>query len=168
MYAQQGPPQPAFIPYVFPHICRCYCSTSVRKPFVTILTFNFFHSQVQQATMQPQYTGGQPQYINQGVPHQTSGYVGDMKQEGPPAQQQIFVNGARSAPQQPPMQPIGAPQQYYSASPLAVLGQGSAPVDCPACRHRNMTITNAEIGNTNQYAHSFPTFSCCPQQPFFL
>jgi hypothetical protein len=127
----------------------------------------------------PQYTS-QPQY-NQGAPPQANGY-NDMKDgpNAQPGQQQIYVT--RGAPQQVPMQQTGqqmmqpmgqqmmqptgqqmmqptgqlqaagAPQQYHSASPLSILGQASAPVDCPTCRHRSMTMTVPQVGNTNQYA----------------
>lgn len=39
---------------------------------------------------------------------------------------------------------------FKNVTPLAVLGQGAAPVDCPACGQRAMTVVNTEVGNTTQ------------------
>lgn len=126
--------------------------------------------------LQPQMTG-----IQQSAPHvamrQASmggGYPQQPVHQGSiPAPQQEF---ARSAPQQgveqqqqQPAQGFGAPQQFYTAVPLSVLGQGSAPADCPACRKRAMTITNTEVGNTTQYAPLSPFMSMlCYLQHDFL
>jgi len=144
----------------------------------------------------PQYTS-QPQY-NQGAPPQANGYNPDMK-DGPnaqPGQQQIYVT--RAGPQQVPMQQTGqqmmqpmgqqmmqptgqqmmqpgqlqaagAPQQYHSASPLSILGQASAPVDCPTCRHRSMTMTVPQVGNTNHaWAAGFCLFLGLGCIPYFI
>ena len=86
-----------------------------------------FRSQPQQA-MQPQMTGI-------GSPY-------------PPATSQGFV---QQQPQMAPEKFAPPTQQFYSSVPLAVLGQASAPVDCPMCRHRTMTLTNPQVGNTTQY-----------------
>jgi hypothetical protein len=41
--------------------------------------------------------------------------------------------------------------QFTGALPLHGLNQGSAPVDCPVCRSRAMTITNFESGDNTQF-----------------
>ena len=49
---------------------------------------------------------------------------------------------ALQQPQQAPTNLAAPAQQFYSSVPLANLGEGSAPADCPMCRHRTMTLTN--------------------------
>jgi hypothetical protein len=98
-----------------------------------------------------------------------------MKQ-GPPALPQISERAATQnvpveAPGQqvvqpiptgrPVMQPFDTNQQFDNAIPIALLGQASAPVDC----HRRMTITNPEIGNTNQYVSYLPVLSSTAHFP---
>ena len=63
--------------------------------------------------------------------------------------------GAYMQPQHAPQQPGMPPQQpsgtvYQNATPIANLGRGSAPADCPACGQRAMTNTAFETGNTTQ------------------
>lgn len=41
--------------------------------------------------------------------------------------------------------------QYQTATPLASLNRSPAPVDCPSCGERAMTVTSFESGNTTQY-----------------
>jgi hypothetical protein len=78
------------------------------------------------------------------VASQPPGYQPGYVPQGPP-------QGYVQQPQQPPPNLAPPPIQYHSATPLAVLGQGSSPADCPMCRHRAMTLTQAESGNTTQY-----------------
>jgi hypothetical protein len=120
--------------------------------------------------MQPQLTGVHPQSLpqGQGVTRQASLAVGypqsQVQQGGVPSPQQEFVQAAPQQqgfgqPQQAGMQGFGGTPQYYTATPLAILGQGSAPADCPVCRHRAMTMSNTEVGNTTQYARFLPFVS---------
>lgn len=53
-----------------------------------------------------------------------------------------------------PVQPAGQTQpaghQYQTALPLAALTGSPAPVDCPACGQRALTVTESETGGTTQ------------------
>lgn len=53
--------------------------------------------------------------------------------------------GPQSMGGQPPML---QPTMYQTATPLQSLGEGAAPVDCPACRQRALTRTDYVSGNT--------------------
>lgn len=99
------------------------------------------------AHIQPQYQQGQPQV---------------QYAQSPPPQQ-----GAYAAPQQPqqafaPAQGMPSHQQsgtvYQNATPIASLGRGPAPADCPACGQRAMTNVSYEIGNTT---HAWALGLCC-------
>jgi len=116
--------------------------------------------------MQGQLTGINPQSVpqGQGVARQASLGVGYpqplMQQGGVPSPQQ---------PQQPGMQGFGGTPQYYTATPLAILGQGSAPADCPVCRHRAMTLSNTEVGNTtHSWAIGFCLLFCLGCIPYLM
>ncbi|KAH6971899.1 LITAF-like zinc ribbon domain-containing protein [Ilyonectria destructans] len=37
---------------------------------------------------------------------------------------------------------------YRTAAPISALGRTPAPVDCPSCGQRGMTVTNFIVGNT--------------------
>ncbi|KAL5115059.1 hypothetical protein ACEQ8H_007034 [Pleosporales sp. CAS-2024a] len=70
-------------------------------------------------------------------------------------QQQQHPQGAYMQPQTHAQQPGMPPQQpsgtvYQTATPIANLGRGPAPADCPACGQRSMTNTAFETGNTTQ------------------
>jgi lipopolysaccharide-induced tumor necrosis factor-alpha factor len=98
--------------------------------------------------MQQQFTGSQTQLVHPGVQLQMTGAGYPLQQQASLAHQQVFM------PQQQGLgmaQPFGAPQQLFTAMPLASLGQGPAPADCPVCRQRTVTTVNAEIGKTTQY-----------------
>jgi hypothetical protein len=100
-----------------------------------------------------------------------------------PIPQQGFVPNQGLVVQQAPVN-LPPPHQFYSSVPLAVLGEGSAPADCPLCRHRTMTMTSNHAGNTTQYVHqhfytlfhfSMPQYSmllchivCAPSVSVFL
>ena len=87
--------------------------------------------QYQQQQQQPQYQQPHPQQQAQSpAPHEH--------------QQKAF--GA--APGMPPQQPSGP--VYQNATPIASLGRGPAPADCPACGQRSMTNCAFETGNTTQ------------------
>lgn len=59
---------------------------------------------------------------------------------------------AEAQPQQPqqPMTELRQGNNYQTATPIASLQQVSAPVDCPVCGVRQMTITNPETGGYTQ------------------
>lgn len=96
---------------------------------------------------QPMYAQ-QPQQQQQPHPQQYAG--------SPPPQ--LHPQGSYMQPQQtghaqpqpgmPPQQPSGT--VYQSATPIASLGRGPAPADCPACGQRAMTSVAFETGNTTQ------------------
>ena len=69
---------------------------------------------------------------------------------------------ALQQPQQAPTNLAAPAQQFYSSVPLANLGEGSAPADCPMCRHRTMTLTNNQVGNTTQYVFKLFESSVVP------
>ncbi|KAF2813874.1 uncharacterized protein BDZ99DRAFT_553885 [Mytilinidion resinicola] len=86
------------------------------------------------AHLQQQYQQGQPQqpqqaYAAQG--HQQSGLSVGQQQTG---------------------------TVYQSATPIANLGRGPAPADCPACGQRAMTSVSYEVGNTT---HAWALGLCC-------
>jgi len=86
---------------------------------------------------QPQQTYQQDMYNNQGV-YNNQGIM--------PQGQQMYGNEMKQAPGGMTMP--RQPQQYQNATPLASLGQGPTPVDCPACGTRAMTRVLYESGNT--------------------
>jgi len=121
-------------------------------------------------TIQPQMTGmGYPHpLMSQQVFPPQHGYgpqQGYAPQQQSPQAQQGF---AQHSPQAP-MSAAAPPQQFYSATPLAVLGQGSSPADCPMCRHRAMTISNTQVGNTTHlWAAGFCLVLCLGFIPYLL
>ncbi|TFK45021.1 LITAF-like zinc ribbon domain-containing protein [Crucibulum laeve] len=74
--------------------------------------------------------------------------------------------------QQPPVTPSPnskLSQQFHTATALGILGEGSAPVDCPVCRQRNMTQVTTEIGNTTHaWAAGFCIFLCLGCIPYLI
>ncbi|KAF1351583.1 hypothetical protein EJ07DRAFT_168963 [Lizonia empirigonia] len=89
-----------------------------------------------------------PQHVAPGLAHQP---------QSPYEQQQK----AYAAPH--PHQPGMPPQQhsgtvYQNATPIASLGRGPAPADCPACGQRSMTSIAFETGNTT---HAWALGLCC-------
>lgn len=55
-----------------------------------------------------------------------------------------------------PQTTVTTQSRYKSATPIAALGRSAAPVDCPACGHRELTLISYEAGNTTQYVISSP------------
>ena len=51
----------------------------------------------------------------------------------------------------PQQTPAFTPQVYYTFTPVAALGPGAAPADCPACRTRAITRIDHVPGCTTQY-----------------
>ncbi|KAJ4376433.1 hypothetical protein N0V83_001717 [Neocucurbitaria cava] len=100
----------------------------------------------------------QPMYGQQ--PQQYAGSPPPQQQfaSSPPPQQQFAGSPAPQHPQSgymQPQQPGMPPQQqsgtvYQNATPIASLGRGPAPADCPACGQRAMTNVAFETGNTTQ------------------
>ncbi|KAF2760978.1 hypothetical protein EJ05DRAFT_248408 [Pseudovirgaria hyperparasitica] len=106
-----------------------------------------------QSPMQHQQTG-QPQYFQQ-QPQHTGQYAGS-----PPAGQfagspapQAHTPGAQSQMMQGTEQ-----RQFQNVTPIASLGRGPAPVDCPACGQRAMSSINYEVGNST---HAWALALCC-------
>lgn len=82
--------------------------------------------------------------------------------QSPYEHQQKAYPAQPQQPGMPPQQPGMPPQHqsgtvYQNATPIASLGRGPAPADCPACGQRSMTSIAFETGNTTQYV-SFPLF----------
>lgn len=71
-------------------------------------------------------------------------------QHAQPAQSYEQQQKAYPGPQpgMPPQQQSGP--VYQNATPIASLGRGPAPADCPACGQRSMTNCAFETGNTTQ------------------
>ena len=67
-------------------------------------------------------------------------------EQQPQQQQQLH-------PQQPQQQQYQ--QTYQTAVPLGSLEEAGAPVDCPVCRHRALTVVEKASGNTVQYVCPF-------------
>ncbi|KAL1594106.1 hypothetical protein SLS59_008940 [Nothophoma quercina] len=89
----------------------------------------------QQYPQHPQQTQSPPpQHVQPGQP------------QSPYEQQQKAYPGPQ--PGMPPQQQSG--QVYQNATPIASLGRGPAPADCPACGQRAMTNCSFETGNSTQ------------------
>ncbi|OCK86319.1 hypothetical protein K432DRAFT_376825 [Lepidopterella palustris CBS 459.81] len=139
--------------------------------------------------MSPDVTGQPPIYQDPNQPqmHQQQ----PMYQQQPPQPQMAYApptqqpQGAYIAPQQPIQQqyqqPIqhqqnpGMPLQqpsgtvYQNATPVASLGRGPAPVDCPACGQRAMTNVAFETGNTTHgWAAVLCLFACLGCIPYLM
>jgi hypothetical protein len=107
--------------------------------------------QYQQAQMyqQPQQGYGAPT-----SPPPQAGYAspqptGQMPyQQQPQMQAQPQFQGQGQQPGMPPQQQSGP--VYHHATPVANLGRGPAPADCPACGQRAMTTVAYEVGNATQ------------------
>ena len=89
--------------------------------------------------------------------HQQS-YGNQIPQQQMPQQQmgQQQMGQQQMGQQQMGQQPMGGqpmqqPTQYHTATPLQSLGEGAAPVDCPACHQRALTRTDYVSGNTVMY-----------------
>jgi hypothetical protein len=115
-------------------------------------------AQFQQQHQQVMYAQ-QPQQPPQQYPPQHPG--SPPPQQAQPGQPQSPYEQQQKAyphpeqPSMPPQQPGMPPQQpsgtvYQTATPIANLGRGPAPADCPACGQRSMTNVAFETGNTTQ------------------
>ncbi|KAM0425599.1 hypothetical protein ACHAPT_009130 [Fusarium lateritium] len=63
--------------------------------------------------------------------------------------------------QGPPPQQHQQPQQNYSSVPLQSLQSQSAPVVCPSCGARDMTVTTAEAGGFTHGVAALVCFVSC-------
>ncbi|KAK2685479.1 hypothetical protein V3481_010684 [Fusarium oxysporum f. sp. vasinfectum] len=64
-----------------------------------------------------------------------------------PGQQRVVATGMNAA--QVVQTPFVRPP-CWTAAPIAALGRSPAPVDCPSCGQRGLTVTNFIVGNTTQ------------------
>ena len=99
-----------------------------------------------QPQMQQQQQMGRPpmqQTHSMGTPNE--------KPQGTLFSQQQQQPGAAAAPKPQQQQNTS---MYQNATPLASLGPGAAPVDCPVCKHRAMTRIAPQAGGTTQYVSS--------------
>ncbi|CAO2658268.1 Nn.00g059910.m01.CDS01 [Neocucurbitaria sp. VM-36] len=110
--------------------------TAQQQPPVYHQDPNMQYQQQQPAmyAQQPQ----QPMYAQQ--PQQYAG--------SPPPQQPQSGYMQPQQPGMPPQQQSGT--VYQNVTPIASLGRGPAPADCPACGQRAMTNVAFETGNTTQ------------------
>ncbi|KZM27855.1 uncharacterized protein EKO05_0004629 [Ascochyta rabiei] len=96
----------------------------------------------QQQYAQQQYAQPHPQQPQSPPPQQHAQPAYEQQQKAYPHDQQ------QQQPGMPPQQPSGT--VYQNATPIANLGRGPAPADCPACGQRSMTNVAYETGNTTQ------------------
>jgi len=122
------------------------------------------HQQQQQPGMYQQQQ--QPSPYGQAPPPQ--GYVSPQPMSPQPTAQQQPPQPQQGqqgymSPQPGAGAPVAAPQggqsaQFQSATPIASLGRGPAPADCPACGQRAMTNVAFEVGNST---HAWALGLCC-------
>ncbi|RDL38884.1 uncharacterized protein BP5553_03224 [Venustampulla echinocandica] len=102
--------------------------------------------QYHQQPVQPTHPVQQPQQAHAAIP----------LQETAPGQQPQPVYNQGGHPQAVPG-PAGQ-RTFQNATPLASLGRGPAPADCPACGQRAMTRVTHVTGN---YTHAWALGLCC-------
>ncbi|KAH8732147.1 LITAF-like zinc ribbon domain-containing protein [Phaeosphaeriaceae sp. PMI808] len=112
-----------------------------------------YHQQPQpQAQQQPMYAQPQQQQ-----------YAGSPPLQGAYMQPQqtglAQVAHPQPHPSMPPQQASGT--VYQAATPIASLGRGPSPADCPACGQRAMTNVAFETGNTTHAWAAGFCFLCC-------
>jgi hypothetical protein len=79
----------------------------------------------------------------------TNPHMADMSDKSAVPQQQMATQPFQQNVQQ--QSPAFTPQVYYTVTPVATLGPGAAPADCPACRSRAITRIDHVAGCTTQY-----------------
>ncbi|KAL8760988.1 MAG: hypothetical protein Q9184_002858 [Pyrenodesmia sp. 2 TL-2023] len=85
----------------------------------------------------------------------------------PPVEQpkQEFYGGQPGTPQHQASMPMQQPpvqqSQYQTATPIANLGEGAAPVDCPCCHMRALTRPEYHSGNTTNAWAALLCFCLC-------
>lgn len=106
---------------------------------------------------QQQQQQSPPQYQQQAYPDIQPVFVAGGGVTVPDQQAAYMPMGAAPGAQVPLRVPVptAAPaaatgSQYRNATPIAALGESSAPVDCPSCGQRALTSTNFVVGNTTQ------------------
>jgi lipopolysaccharide-induced tumor necrosis factor-alpha factor len=114
---------------------------------------------MQQYPQSPDFTGHQqPPVYHQDPNAQYQQQPPAFAQQHAGSPQPQHPQGAHMPPQTGAaahLQPGMPPQQhsgtvYQNVTPIASLGRGPAPVDCPACGQRAMTNVAFETGNTTQ------------------
>ncbi|KAK7552156.1 LITAF-like zinc ribbon domain-containing protein [Phyllosticta citricarpa] len=110
----------------------------------------------------PTYSKSDPQSESSRSPVMTPDYTGQtmpMSQIQP--DHQNFAHQAYTDPNAgfAGQTPVGGEQQYRTATPLANLQRSPAPVDCPACGTRALTVTKFKTGNTT-HAWAFGVCIC--------
>jgi lipopolysaccharide-induced tumor necrosis factor-alpha factor len=103
-----------------------------------------------------QYHQQQPQMHAQSPPPQQPQQAYPAPSPNQDAYSQAAAKHEQPQPGMPPQQPSGA--VYQNATPIASLGRGPAPADCPACGQRSMTNCAFETGNTT---HAWAFGLCC-------
>lgn len=111
-----------------------------------------------QYAQQQQYPQQYPQQPQSPPPMHAQPQQYPQQPQSPPPQQahpQSYEQQQKAYGSAPAAQPGMPPQQqsgpvYQNATPIASLGRGPAPADCPACGQRSMTNCAFETGNTTQ------------------
>ncbi|KAJ4341716.1 hypothetical protein N0V95_007149 [Ascochyta clinopodiicola] len=100
-----------------------------------------------QYQQQQQQFPAQP-YVQPPHPQQPQSPPPQQQQPSYEQQQKAYPHDHQQQPGMPPQQPSGT--VYQNVTPIASLGRGPAPADCPACGQRAMTNVAYETGNTTQ------------------
>ncbi|KAF2745093.1 hypothetical protein M011DRAFT_460296 [Sporormia fimetaria CBS 119925] len=116
-----------------------------------------------QMYQQPGYGTSPPPQQHPYMTPQPTGQTAMPQQQQPHPQQAQGYQQQPQGYQQQPSQPGMPPQQqsgtqYQHATPIANLGRGPAPADCPACGQRAMTTVAYEVGNST---HAWALGICC-------
>ncbi|KAF2027399.1 hypothetical protein EK21DRAFT_102585 [Setomelanomma holmii] len=114
----------------------------------------------QTGQQQPMYAQHPPQQYAASPPpqmHPQASYMSPQPTgQVSPGPQHGMPPGMPGQPGMPPQQQSG--NVYQNATPIASLGRGPAPADCPACGQRAMTSVAFETGNTT---HAWAAGLCC-------
>lgn len=110
----------------------------------------------QQQQQQPMYAQQPQQYATPPPQQQYAGSPPPQHPQGAYVQPQAHQQGHVQQPGMPPQQQSGT--VYQNATPIASLGRGPAPADCPACGQRAMTNVAYEVGNST---HAWALGLCC-------
>ena len=114
-----------------------------------------------------QHQATQAQYEQQQQQHQQYQQPYPQQQAQSPAPHEHQQKAFGAAPGMPPQQPSGP--VYQNATPIANLGRGPAPADCPACGQRSMTNCAFETGNTTHaWAFGLCCFACLGCIPYLM
>ncbi|KKY25982.1 putative lipopolysaccharide-induced transcription factor regulating tumor necrosis factor [Diplodia seriata] len=128
------------------------------RPPSSVAMGNYAHDPSQQQQPAPMY----PDHTGSTSPgHQQYTIQPDHAYQQPPYdhQNQYYAQQGHQQQQQPQQPQAPGSQQYRTATPIANLARSPAPVDCPACAHRALTVTNYQTGNTT-HAWAFGVCIC--------